>query len=243
MGGHRGAGGADHRFVRGRPDRAAALGHGGQHPNRSRACRDAAAAARGTQLVVSRHAGGQGRPCDCPTWGFLAGGATGQLSALPMHCSAVLWHGAGHRPADFRTSAAGLPDRPRKLRLPAQRIRPEGNELAGGGAGAGIVPFNSAILSNMAGDATREVLIGLDFLAPAPVWPVGQGATALGVLALSCLFGSAGKRYVAALQSRGCSLAGAVLGRAAEAVFWQSGVAGRLFRHSRPPRRTGVRRG
>ncbi|KPQ22291.1 MAG: Cytosine/uracil/thiamine/allantoin permease, partial [Porphyrobacter sp. HL-46] len=86
----------------------------------------------------------------------------------------------------------------------------------------GIVPFNSAILSNMAGDATREVLIGLDFLAPAPVWPVGQ-ATALGVLALSCLLAARGSDTLRRFNLVVVPLLVLFSGGLLMAVFWQSG--------------------
>ena len=184
------------RFVRGRPDRAAAFRAWRAAPKskpalaetlpllpeeRSWSFRDMLAVKGGLAIA---------------TWGFLAGGATGQLVGFADGIAAL-----------FFGTALGIGLLTFALLLPVYRtgsesfvflrsaFGPRGTSLLAVVLVLGIVPFNSAILSNMAGDATREVLIGLDFLAPAPVWPVGQ-ATALGVLALSLPFGSAGKRYV-----------------------------------------------
>ena len=157
------------------------------------------------------------------TWGFLAGGATGQLvgfadGTVALVCGTALGIGllsfalllpvyrTGTESFVFMRSAFG----------------PSGTSLLAVVLVLGVVPFNSAILSNMAGDATREVLIGLNFLSPTTAWPVAQ-ATALGVLAVSCLLAARGsdtlRRFNLAIVPLLVLLSGGLL----FAVFWQSG--------------------
>ncbi len=157
------------------------------------------------------------------TWGFLAGGATGQLVGFADGMVAL-----------FFGTALGIGLLFFALLLPVYRtgtesfvfIRsafgPNGTSLLAMVLVLGVVPFNSAILSNMAGDATREVLIGLDFLAPASAWPVAQ-ATALGVLALSCLLAARGSDTLRRFNLLIVPLLVLLSGGLLVAVFWQSG--------------------
>ncbi len=157
------------------------------------------------------------------TWGFLAGGATGQLVGFADGMVAL-----------FFGTALGIGLLFFALLLPVYRtgtesfvfmrsaFGPSGTSLLAVVLVLGVVPFNSAILSGMVGDATREVLIGLEFLSPEPVWPVAQ-ATALGVLALSCLLAARGsdtlRRFSLAVVPLLVLLSGGLL----LAVFWQNG--------------------
>lgn len=157
------------------------------------------------------------------TWGFLAGGATGQLVGFVDGMVAL-----------FFGTALGLGLLFFGLLLPVYRtgsesfvfmrsaFGPSGTSLLAVVLVVGIVPFNSAILSIMAGDATREVLIGLDFLDPAPVWPVAK-ATALGVLALSCLLAARGSDTLRRFNLLVVPLLVLLSGGLLVAVFWQSG--------------------
>jgi NCS1 family nucleobase:cation symporter-1 len=157
------------------------------------------------------------------TWGFLAGGATGQLVGFADGVAAL-----------FFGTALGIGLLSFALLLPVYRtgtesfvfmrsaFGPAGTSLLAVVLVLGVVPFNSAILSNMAGDATREVLIGLGYLAPAPVWPVAQ-ATALGVLALSCLLAARGSDTLRRLNLSVVPLLVLLSGGLLVAVFWQSG--------------------
>jgi NCS1 family nucleobase:cation symporter-1 len=157
------------------------------------------------------------------TWGFLAGGATGQLVGFADGMVALLFG-----------TALGIGLLSFALLLPVYRtgtesfvfmrsaFGPSGTSLLAVVLVLGVVPFNSAILSNMAGDATREVLIGLDFLAPAPVWPVAQ-ATALAVLALSCLLAARGSETLRRFNLAVVPLLVLLSGGLLLAVFWQSG--------------------
>lgn len=157
------------------------------------------------------------------TWGFLFGGATGQLVGFFDGFIAL-----------FFGTAIGLGTLFFALLLPVYRTGSESFVFMRSAFGPGgtsllavllvmsVVPFSSAILSIMAGDATREVLIGLELLSPAPVWPVAQ-ATALGVLAFSCLLAARGsdtlRRFNLLVVPLLVLLSGALL----VAVFWQSG--------------------
>lgn len=157
------------------------------------------------------------------TWGFLAGGATGQLVGFVDGMVAL-----------FFGTALGLGLLFFGLLLPVYRtgsesfvfmrsaFGPSGTSLLAVVLVVGIVPFNSAILSIMAGDATREVLIGLGFLDPAPVWPVAK-ATALGVLALSCLLAARGSDTLRRFNLLVVPLLVLLSGGLLVAVFWQSG--------------------
>ncbi|MEE4152629.1 MAG: hypothetical protein V2I27_00565 [Erythrobacter sp.] len=157
------------------------------------------------------------------TWGFLFGGATGQLVGFVDGLIAL-----------FFGTAVGLGILFFALLLPVYRHGCESFVFlrsAFGTVGAsllafvlmlGVVPFWSAILSKMAGDATQEVLIGLDLLPTAPAWPLA-GAIAIGVLILSCLLAAQGsdtlRRVNLALVPLLVLLSGGLL----VAVFWQSG--------------------
>jgi NCS1 family nucleobase:cation symporter-1 len=157
------------------------------------------------------------------TWGFLAGGATGQLVGFADGVVAL-----------FCGTALGIGLLSFALLLPVYRtgsesfvflrsaFGPGGTSLLAVVLVMGVVPFNSAILSTMAGDATQEVLIGLDFLAPEPGWSVAK-ATALGVLAFSCLLAARGsdtlRRFNLVVVPMLVLLSGGLL----IAVFWQSG--------------------
>lgn len=157
------------------------------------------------------------------TWGFLFGGATGQLVGFVDGAIAL-----------FFGTAIGLGILFFALLLPVYRtgtesfvfmrsaFGPSGTSLLAVLLVMSVVPFSSAILSIMAGDATREVLIGLDILAPAPVWPVGQ-ATALGVLGLSCLMAARGSDTLRRFNLMVVPLLVLLSGGLLVAVFWQSG--------------------
>ena len=157
------------------------------------------------------------------TWGFLAGGATGQLVGF-VDGMVVLFFG----------TALGLGLLFFGLLLPVYRtgsesfvfmrsaFGPSGTSLLAVVLVVGIVPFNSAILSIMAGDATREVLIGLDFLPAGPVWPVAKAA-ALGVLGLSCLLAARGSDTLRRFNLLVVPLLVLLSGGLLIAVFWQSG--------------------
>ncbi|MDC8755730.1 cytosine permease [Erythrobacter sp. sf7] len=157
------------------------------------------------------------------TWGFLAGGATGQLVGFVDGMMAL-----------FFGTALGLGLLFFGLLLPVYRtgsesfvfmrsaFGPSGTSLLAVVLVVGIVPFNSAILSIMAGDATREVLIGLDFLAPGTAWPVAK-ATALGVLGLSCLLAARGSDTLRRFNLVVVPLLVLLSGGLLIAVLWQSG--------------------
>lgn len=157
------------------------------------------------------------------TWGFLFGGATGQLVGFVDGAIAL-----------FFGTAIGLGILFFALLLPVYRtgtesfvfmrsaFGPSGTSLLAVVLVMSVVPFSSAILSIMAGDATREVLIGLDFLAPAPAWPVAQ-ATALGVLAFSCLLAARGSDTLRRFNLLIVPLLVVLSGGLLIAVFWQSG--------------------
>ncbi len=157
------------------------------------------------------------------TWGFLFGGATGQLVGFVDGAIAL-----------FFGTAIGLGILFFALLLPVYRtgtesfvfmrsaFGPSGTSLLAVLLVMSVVPFNSAILSIMAGDATSEVLIGLDFLAPAPVWPVAQ-ATALGVLAFSCLLAARGSDTLRRFNLLVVPLLVLLSGGLLVAVFWESG--------------------
>ena len=157
------------------------------------------------------------------TWGFLFGGATGQLAgfvdgAIALFCGTAIGLGilffalllpvyrTGSESFVFMRSAFG----------------PSGTSLLAVVLVMSVVPFNSAILSIMAGDATQEVLIGLEFLAPSPVWSVAQ-ATALGVLAFSCLLAAQGSDTLRRFNLLVVPLLVLLSGGLLIAVFWQSG--------------------
>ncbi len=157
------------------------------------------------------------------TWGFLAGGATGQLVGFADGMVAL-----------FAGTALGIGLLSFALLLPVYQtgtesfvfmrsaFGPRGTSLLAVVLVLGVVPFNSAILSIMAGDATREVLIGLDFLGAAPVWPVAK-ATALGVLAAACLLAARGSDTLRRFNLVVVPLLVLMSGGLLVAVFWQSG--------------------
>ncbi|QPL40762.1 cytosine permease [Erythrobacter sp. A30-3] len=157
------------------------------------------------------------------TWGFLFGGATGQLVGFVDGAIAL-----------FFGTTIGLGILFFSLLLPVYRtgsesfvfmrsaFGPSGTSLLAVLLVMSVVPFSSAILSIMAGDATREVLIGLEFLAPAPVWPVGQ-ATALGVLGLSCILAARGSDTLRRFNLLVVPLLVLLSGGLLVAVFWESG--------------------
>ncbi|MEE4205418.1 MAG: cytosine permease [Erythrobacter sp.] len=157
------------------------------------------------------------------TWGFMFGGATGQLVGFADGFIAM-----------FFGTSVGLGILFFALLLPVYRTGSESFVFMRSAFGPGgtsllavmlvmsVVPFNSAILSMMAGDATREVLIGFDLVAGEPVWPVAQG-TAFGVLALGCLFAARGSDTLRRFNLLVVPLLVLLSGGLLVAVFWHGG--------------------
>jgi len=157
------------------------------------------------------------------TWGFVFGGATGQLVGFVDGVIALLCG-----------TAVGLGILFFALLLPVYRHGCESFVFVRSAFGSvgtsllalvlmlGVVPFWSAILSKMAGDATQEVLIGLELLPSGPDWPVA-GAIAIGVLILSCLLAAQGSNTLRRVNLALVPLLVLLSGGLLVAVFWQSG--------------------
>lgn len=159
------------------------------------------------------------------TWGFLAGGATGQLVGFADGMAALFFGTAlGIGLLSFALLLSVYRTGSESFVFMRSAFGPSGTSLLAVVLVLGVVPFNSAILSNMAGDATREVLIGLGYIAPAsaPAWPVAL-ATALGVLALSCLLAAQGSDTLRRFNLLVVPLLVLHSGGLLIAVFWQSG--------------------
>ncbi|MGY6551509.1 MAG: cytosine permease [Erythrobacter sp.] len=159
------------------------------------------------------------------TWGFVFGGATGQLVGFVDGLIAL-----------FCGTAIGLGLLSFALLLPVYRngcesfvflrsaFGPLGTSLLAVVLMLGVVPFWSAILSKMAGDATHEVLIGLDLLPAAPASPMA-GAIAMGVLVLSCVLAARGSETLRRVNLAIVPLLVLLSLGLLVAVFWQSGLA------------------
>lgn len=156
------------------------------------------------------------------TWGFVFGGATGQLVGFVDGAIAM-----------FFGTALGLGLLFFGLLLPVYRTGTESfvfMRSAFGPLGTSLLaavlvlvgPFWVAILSTMAGAATEEVLIGLDLLAATPAWPVAE-ATAYCVLALSCLLAALGSNTLRLVNLAVAPLLVLLSAGLLVAVFWQSG--------------------
>ena len=121
------------------------------------------------------------------TWGFLSGGATGQLvgfadGLIAMFCGTAIGVGVlffalllpvyrtGSESFVFLRSAFG----------------PLGTSLFAVPLVLCCVPMWTAILATMAGAATEEMLVGLDFYEPAAGWPLAT-TMSIAVLVISCI--------------------------------------------------------
>ena len=156
------------------------------------------------------------------TWGFLFGGATGQLVGFVDGVVAM-----------FAGTAIGLGVLFFALLLPVYRTGAESFVFMRSAFGplgssvlAGILvlicPIWLAILSNMAGGATEQVLITLAILPTGVSWPVAQ-TCALGVLVLGCWLAASGSNTVRVVNLAVSPLLVLLSGGLLVAVFWQSG--------------------
>lgn len=156
------------------------------------------------------------------SWGFVFGGATGQLVGFVDGVIAM-----------FFGTALGLGLLCFGLLLPVYRTGTESfvfMRSAFGPVGTSLLalllvvvgPFWVAILSTMSGAATEEVLIGLGLLGAAPAWPVAD-ATAFGVLVLSCLLAASGSNTVRLVNLVVAPLLVLLSTGLLAAVFWNSG--------------------
>ena len=126
------------------------------------------------------------------TWGFLFGGATGQLVGFVDGVIAL-----------FFGTAVGLGILSFALLLPVYRngcesfvfmrsaFGPLGASLLAVPLVLGMVPFSAAILSTMAGAATEEVLIGLSLFPAESSWPLAA-IMSFAVLGVSFLLAARG---------------------------------------------------
>lgn len=156
------------------------------------------------------------------TWGFLFGGATGQLVGFVDGVVAM-----------FFGTAIGLGLLCFGLLLPVYRTGAESfvfMRSAFGPVGTSVLagvllmiaPFWLAILSNMAGAATEQVLVKLALLPAASAWPVAL-VCALGVLAIGSFLAALGSNTVRLVNLAAAPLLVLLSGGLLVAVFWHSG--------------------
>lgn len=159
------------------------------------------------------------------TWGFLFGGATGQLVGFVDGVIALMFG-----------TAIGLGLLFFALLLPVYRhgcesfvflrsaFGPVGASLLAIPLVLGVVPFWTAILSTMAGAATEEVLIGLDLFAADSGLPLAAAMSFL-VLAISFLLAARGSAMLRLVNLATVPLLVLLSGGLLVAVFMQAGFA------------------
>lgn len=168
------------------------------------------------------------------TWGFLFGGATGQLVGFVDGFTALLFG-----------TATGLGILFFALLLPVYRhgcesfvflrsaFGPVGASLLVVPLTLGVVPFWSAILSTMAGSATEEVLIGLDLFSGDSGLPLAAVMSFL-VLFVSFLLAVRGSAMLRLVNLATVPLLVFLSGGLLVAVFWQAGF-GAILSAEPPP--------
>jgi NCS1 family nucleobase:cation symporter-1 len=168
------------------------------------------------------------------TWGFLFGGATGQLVGFADGVIALTFG-----------TATGLGLLFFALLLPVYRngcesfvflrsaFGPIGASLLAIPLVLGVVPFWTAILSTMAGAATEEVLIGLDLVAADSGLSITSVMSLL-VLGVSFLFAARGSRMLRLVNLATVPLLVLLSGGLLVAVFFQAGF-GAILAAEPPP--------